>query len=106
MFLKRVSLLFILWSIFGTAQGQERFSISGNITDADNGEGLIGATVLVKELNTGGVTNEYGFYSLTLPRGEYTLAISYVGYETFTQSILLDQNRRLNHELTPQSSSL
>lgn len=106
MFLKRTPLLFILWLIFGDAQSQERFSISGNITDADNGEGLIGATVLVKELNTGGVTNEYGFYSLTLSKGEYTLAISYVGYETLTTSVSLDRNLRINHELNPQSSNL
>jgi len=106
MFLKQFSLLIVLWAVVGPAFAQERFTVSGNITDGENGEGLIGATVLVEELKTGGVTNEYGFYSLTLPQGKYTLAISYVGYETFTQSIILDQNLRLNHELASQSSNL
>ncbi len=106
MLIKRLAFLFLLWPTLHAVFAQDRFSISGNITDADNGEGLIGATVLVKELNTGGVTNEYGFYSLTLPKGEYTLSISYVGYETFTQTIVLAENRRLNHELVPQSRSL
>ena len=68
---------------------QGRYTISGNIVDATNGEGLIGATVLIKELGTGGVTNEYGFYSVTLPEGEYTLSVSYVGYETITQDVQL-----------------
>lgn len=98
--------MLILLSITGSVFGQGRFTISGNIKDAENGEGLIGATILIKELNTGGVTNEYGFYSLTLAEGEYTLAISYVGYETFNRTILLDQNLRINHELISLSSSL
>ena len=106
MFLKRFSLLFVLFTVLSSAYGQERFTISGNITDSDNGEGLIGATVLVEELKTGVVTNEYGFYSLTLVKGEYTLAISYVGFETFRKTIVLDQNLRLNQELVSQSRNL
>src|SRR5690554_1611752 len=106
MFLKRFSLLFVLFTVLSSAYGQERFTISGNITDSDNGEGLIGATVLVEELKTGVVTNEYGFYSLTLVKGAYTLAISYVGFETFRKTIVLDQNLRLNQELVSQSRNL
>jgi len=106
MLLKRFSLLFVLFTVLSSAYGQERFTISGNITDSDNGEGLIGATVLVEELKTGVVTNEYGFYSLTLVKGAYTLAISYVGFETFRKTIVLDQNLRLNQELVSQSRNL
>ena len=106
MLLKKISLLFFLWTVVFSAFAQERFTLSGNITDADNGEGLIGATVLIRELNTGGVANEYGFYSVTLPKGTYTMVISYVGFESITQEVDLSQNQRLNFELTSQSRSL
>lgn len=106
MFSNKYFFLFAFSFLFYTSYGQERFTISGTISDADNGEELIGASVLVKELNTGGVTNEYGFYSLTLPKGEYTLAFSYVGYETVTQSVVLDRSLKINHELPSQSSNL
>ena len=62
-------------------------SISGYIKDAANGEGLIGVSVYVKETGTGAVTNSYGFYALTLPVGNYTLVISYVGYARQSKSI-------------------
>lgn len=95
-----------MWGIPFLSVAQERFTVSGNVRDGDNGEELIGATVLVQELNTGGVTNEYGFFSLTLPKGQYNLVISFVGYESVTEPILLDENLRLNIELMSQSSNL
>src|SRR5690606_28843711 len=95
-----------LWAVVGSAFAQDRVTLSGNITDAENGEGLIGATVLIKELNTGGVANEYGFFSVTLPKGTYNVVISYVGFESLSQQIELNQNLRLNFELATQSSSL
>jgi hypothetical protein len=105
-FFKKYCILLLLMGPAFSALAQERFTISGTIVDANNGEELIGATVLVKQLNTGGVTNEYGFYSITLPKGEYNLAISYVGYETLTPTILLDKNLRINHELSLESRNL
>jgi hypothetical protein len=57
-----------------------RVTVSGYLKDAANGEALIGATVGVQSLGMGTSTNEYGFYSLTLPQGTYTLTYSYVGY--------------------------
>lgn len=106
MFFKKCGLLIWALGMAFTVLAQERFTISGNINDADNGEELIGATVLVKELGTGGVTNEYGFYSITLPAGDYMLTISYVGYEMAFQRIQLHKNLRINQELSPQSSNL
>ncbi|MEX2595006.1 MAG: TonB-dependent receptor [Anditalea sp.] len=104
--LKECSMLFLFCGLVFTAFGQERFTISGNIIDADNGEELIGATVLVKELGSGAVTNEYGFYSITLPKGKYMLSIHYVGYETVTQPIMLDKSLRINQELSSGSRNL
>ena len=59
-----------LLAINKAAIGQEQVTISGYIKDASNGEDLIGATVYVKQLGQGTITNVYGFYSLTLASGE------------------------------------
>jgi hypothetical protein len=73
--------------------------ISGTIKDSKDGETLIGATVYAKESGQGTVTNAYGFYSLSLPRGTYNLRISYLGYETLEVQITLDGNASKNIEL-------
>jgi hypothetical protein len=52
-----------------------KLDMSGYIRDAGSGETLIGATCYVPELQTGGTSNQYGFYSLTLPDGVYTIRI-------------------------------
>jgi hypothetical protein len=84
----------------------KNFTISGNITDAKNGEELIGASVAVPDLKTGATTNAYGFYSLSLPPGAYKLEISYVGYEPIIKEVLLNQNIKLNVELNESKKAL
>ena len=69
--------------------GEKKTIISGSIKDASNGEQLLGATVLVKELKTGTATNMYGFYSLSLIPGKYTLVFSYIGYQSVEKIIEL-----------------
>lgn len=64
-----------------------KMTISGTITNKADGEQLIGATVYIKELNTGAVTNAYGFYSITVPPGTYTLVYSYIGCRQKKQEI-------------------
>jgi hypothetical protein len=71
-------------------------TVSGYIKDAGSGEALIGATCYVPELQTGVTSNQYGFYSLTLPAGTYKINFSYIGYETQTVQIELQKNRVLN----------
>ena len=78
---------------------QEKFTISGTISDSTRGEALINATVKVKGMNLGAHSNEYGFYSLTLPVGNYTLIVLAVGFETQEYSISLDKNIQKNHQL-------
>lgn len=78
---------------------QEKAILSGYVKDASNGEELIGVTVYVEQLQSGVVTNAYGFYSLTLPPGEYTVSYSYVGYQTESQTINLTTNQTLNMQL-------
>ena len=83
--------------------GQSNYTISGYMKDKKNGEVLIGATVLVKELTTGVTTNQYGFYSLTLPKGKYSLAFTYIGYSKVEQVVDLSSNMKLNVELADES---
>ena len=65
-------------------QLQKKVTISGYVSDKDNGEMLAGVTIFVNNLKTGTSTNAYGFYSLTIPAGNYDLQYSYIGYQTLT----------------------
>ena len=85
---------------------QSSFTISGNVTDFLTGETLLGATIIIKNVNKGTISNEYGFYSITLPKGTYTLHISYVGYESFEQTLDLNASKKINIALTPASDEL
>ncbi|MDG5491081.1 TonB-dependent receptor [Psychroserpens sp. SPM9] len=85
---------------------QEKYSIRGTIKDITNGETLLGASVFLKGTSNGAITNEYGFFSLTAPKGTYTLIISYMGYETLTKDINLDADQTLNFELKEFATSL
>lgn len=85
---------------------QTKFTIDGVVKDAANGETLTGVTILIKETATGVVSNVYGFYSITLPAGTYTLEYSFVGYEKITRRITLDKSQKLNIEMIGQSSQL
>lgn len=84
------------------SHAQVNHTISGYVKDRDSGETLIGANVYVENDPTNGtITNTYGFYSLTLPEGKYTLVFSYLGYTPLLESVILDQNMVLNADLTP-----
>ncbi len=84
---------------FLQAQAPVKHTISGYIKDASNGESLLAASVYVAELNKGTNTNEYGFYSITLPADTYSLKITYVGLATLTKIIVLNKDIRLNLEM-------
>lgn len=86
--------------------GQENYTISGTITSAASNETLIGVNVIIPELNKGAVTNEYGFYSLTLPEGNYTLQISFIGFENIAQPLQLSENKKLNFSLNENTETL
>ncbi len=84
--------------------GAQNFTISGTLKDATNGEDLIGASVILKEKPAiGAFTNSYGFFSLTLPKGEHILILKYLGYNVMEIPIALDKDIILNKELTPES---
>jgi hypothetical protein len=79
---------------------QKVSTISGKITDSQNGETLIGATIYITEKKTGTVSDLYGNYSISLLQGQYTLTISYIGYGTVKKMITLDKDITLNIELS------
>jgi hypothetical protein len=87
-------------------QAQEKYTLSGYINDAANGEALIGATVYIESIDGGGVTNVYGFYSLTLPAGTYEVKYRYVGFETISKTIELTENVRQDVELSETDTEL
>lgn len=87
-------------------QAQKKFTISGVVADEKNKETLIGVSLFVQETKTGLVTNEYGFYSITLPEGDYTLQINYMGYQTVTEKIKLNQDLKKNFYLSVSSQQL
>lgn len=85
--------------------GQKKFTINGTIKDGLTGETLIGATIRIKELpQIGTATNSYGFYSLYLPEGEYTLQFTYTGYQPIEQHVSLHQDQKVNISLSQNSS--
>lgn len=84
----------------------QNYTLSGTITDAGNGETLIGASVYIEENTIGGISNVYGFYSLTAEKGDYTLVVSYIGYDTQRHNVSLNGNQKLNFELKESSEHL
>ncbi|MES2703291.1 MAG: TonB-dependent receptor [Bacteroidota bacterium] len=98
--------LFLLLSVFciTTVYGQERFTVSGIIKSKAKGETIIGATI--KEGAIGTVSNEYGFYSLTLTKGPHSLEVSSLGLQSKTVAVTLDKNTTLNITLEDESKDL
>ncbi|MDO6759654.1 TonB-dependent receptor [Tamlana sp. 2_MG-2023] len=85
---------------------QENFTISGTVKDDANGELVFGASVFLENTSVGGITNAYGFYSLTAPKGTYNIVVSYLGYTTIKQEVVLDANQSLVFELKEDTTSL
>ena len=100
-------LFFFFPAVSGTTQAQNKFTVSGIVNDISNGEKLISGTIAVKELSgTGTDTNGYGFYSITLPSGKYTLTARYTGYEMKEEEVVLNQNIKLNFNLDQKMNQL
>ena len=78
------------------ALAQRKVTISGHITDTDSGETLIGAGILEGKSRTGAVTNNYGYYTLTLPAGEYDFQYSFVGYGDEVMHVGLQRDTVVN----------
>ena len=92
--------LFLILAIL-TANSQQRFTISGIVTDGTSSESLIGATVYEFKSLAGTSTNLYGFYSITLPRGEVSINFSFIGYESKLINLELQRDTVISVSLIP-----
>ncbi|MFA5329680.1 MAG: TonB-dependent receptor [Prolixibacteraceae bacterium] len=81
-------------------------TLSGYLKDKANGEALIGATVYIPEIKTGVITNPYGFYSISVPQGDYSVTFSYIGYQSQSPLINLNENKQLNIMLEEDSKQI
>jgi CarboxypepD_reg-like domain/TonB dependent receptor/TonB-dependent Receptor Plug Domain len=102
MTLKLLFTALILFSLHAAAQ--DKVTLNGYVKDASNGEELIGVTVFVPQLKAGAITNAYGFYSITLPKGTYDVQYSYVGYTFQTVTVALDKDLANNIELVSEAT--
>ncbi|QRM87695.1 TonB-dependent receptor [Lacinutrix sp. WUR7] len=102
--LKKIFFLIFLTS--ASIYSQEKFTLSGTIQEATSNETLISVNIIVPELQTGTTTNEYGFYSITLPEGNYKVIISYIGFAEVVETINLSQNITKNYSLVEATQNL
>ncbi len=102
-FTEKVIFLLIIPTLFfhDIVLAQQKVTVSGFVKEAATGESMIGATVGVIGTTIGTSTNDYGFYSISLAPGRYTLKISFLGFESFDTLILVNQDLRLNVGLNP-----
>lgn len=102
----RIIVLSLLLSFCTTPLlAQSKYTVSGTVKQGSSGETLIGVTVVVVEKPTIGViTNEYGFYAISLPEGNYTLRFSYVGYKQELIPVKLHANVTVNAHLSDKSN--
>ncbi|WP_223033212.1 TonB-dependent receptor [Hanstruepera marina] len=104
--LRILGLLCLFWFSNHFVLAQEKVTLSGVVSDSNNNETLIGVNILFPELSTGATTNEYGFYSITLPKGSYKLIVSYLGYQDFSETVDLNESLTKNFSLSESVESL
>ena len=105
--MKYIRLLAIFFLVCSTSIAQEKFTISGTLKSSEDGGDLIGAQILINELpGTGGVTNVFGFYSITVPQGEYTVTYRSVGFKEQAIKLKLNIDTVVNLEMNPSSELL
>ncbi len=90
----------------GELFAQATFTISGKVVESVNGETAFGTSIYLKGTTIGTTSNEYGFYSITAPKGKYTIVVSYIGFTDINKEIELNQNLKLDFELTEDQTQL
>ncbi|MHB8207036.1 TonB-dependent receptor [Mucilaginibacter sp.] len=99
---KHLNLIVLLFCLLAgiSASAQKKYTVSGNVKDTATGEVLIGATISLNKTTTS--SNNYGFYSLNAPVGNYILTVTYIGYAPSTYNITLTENKVVNVALNPK----
>ena len=110
---KKIWIIHYLFVIFGVLflnqhiYAQSKYTLNGTIFDSQTGETMVGATILVKEMPGTGVScNAYGYYSLTLPKGTYTLIVRYLGYVNIETVVEFSSNQKQDFKLIPDVKNL
>lgn len=88
------------------AYSQEKVTLSGTVTMKSNTETIIGASIFIPEAKVSAITNAYGFYSVTLPKGEYTIIISCIGFENIEERLQLTKSSRKDFSMAEKSKTL
>lgn len=96
----------LLLTTFSLKAQQQRYTVSGYVKDEHSGESLIGISIGKPGTSIGTVTNEYGFYSLTLPAGTHEIQYSYMGYKPIKMTIDLTSNKRQDIKLATADRQL
>lgn len=99
-------LLLLILAIPGFAEISGLVTLSGYLKNKANGEALIGATVYIPQLKTGVITNPYGFYSISVPAGSYTVNYSFIGYQTQSPFVNLTASKQLNLMLDEETKQI
>ncbi len=86
--------------------GQDTFTISGNITDSKTGKALAGANIFEIKSERGTASDTEGQYLFSLPKGNFILKVSYIGYNTMQSEIALNNNIELDFALLPDPISM
>src|SRR5687768_4345101 len=100
------SFLILFFAFVVHGYSQEKVSLSGTISNKSNTETLIGVNIYIPEAKVGITTNSYGFYTTTLPKGTYTIVISYVGFDNIEETITLTENTKRNFGMVENSKTL
>lgn len=104
---KNFKLLLVLHLFFALfAKAQNKITLSGTVADALSKEALIGVSVYIVELKTGISTNEYGFYSITIPKGKYTIKVGFVSYNNIEDTLNITENIKKDFLLVANSKTL
>lgn len=104
-----IVIFFLFSAIVGQAQSSsraERVTLNGYVKDSLSGESIIGATISVNGQSKGVASNQYGFYSITLDEGTYTITVSHVSYLGKSVTIDLQENKSYNFDLVSKSASI
>jgi hypothetical protein len=105
-FFRFLLLIFVSTTFSNFGFSQQKFTLSGTITEAQSGESVVGAKISVPSLNLGATSNEYGFYSLTVPKGIYEVQFKAYGLKTISKQIDLNANQMFNFEMSDETEVL
>jgi len=102
----RKCLIVLSFFLFTYSYSQSNFTLSGYIVDQSSKEIIIGSNVIIPLLNTGTISNSYGFYSITVPEGNYEIIFSILGYKEIVKNINIDKNISIDIMLNEEIEEL